>query len=311
MHKNVWQSLPRPLVALAPMDGYTDSAFRRVCKTVNPTIVVFTEFTSVDGLYFAPERLKERLRFSPDEPPIIAQIFGNNEQRLIEAAHRCEQLGFSGIDLNMGCPAKNIVKSEQGFALRRTPEKAFAMIEALTRSVSIPISVKTRLGEHDASDLIDFGRGVENAGCSLITVHGRTYDHPYATTADFEPIYELQRHLSIPVIGNGGITSLSDGKDKLKNLAGYMIGQAALGNPWVFAEEGAPLFPQRIPLILQHIEWMEVSKGHDRALREIRKHLLCYVRGVKHAKDYRARLARVTDIEEVSLLLNAVAQESI
>lgn len=306
MHK-AWTRQSSPILALAPMDGYTDSAFRRICKKVNPDIVVFTEFTSIDGLHFAPVKARERFRYSHDEHTIIAQIFGNDIPNFLEAARFCEAEGFDGIDINMGCPARHVVRSEQGIALRKHHERAFAIVDAVRQAVRIPVSVKTRLGIHDASDLVDFCKGLERAGCSLVTIHGRTYDVPYASPADFEPLYALQRELRIPVIGNGGILSLADGERKRKNLAGVMIGRAALGNPWVFSPEAPPPFSERVPLILQHVSWMIELKGIPRALLEIRKHLIAYAKGVRDAARFRSRLARVQTPQEVSEILFEIA----
>lgn len=305
-----WTQKPRPLVALAPMDGYTDSAFRRVCKTINADLIVFTEFTSIDGLHFAKEKVQTRFRFSPEEQPIIAQIFGNNLENFVEAARYCEAQGFAGVDVNMGCPARHVVKSEQGVALRRTPEKAFAIVNALAHAVTIPISIKTRLGIADASDLLSFGKGLQDAGAALVTIHGRTYDKPYTVPADLEPVYALQEALAIPVIGNGGISSFADGMAKCKNLAGFMIGRAALGNPWVFSPNGPPSFAERAALIKQHVAWMVALKGLDRARLEIRKHLIAYVKGIPRASAYRSRLARVETVEEIDEILDAMRSET-
>lgn len=119
MKKDFWKNLPKPIIGLAPMDGYSDSAFRRVCKLVNPNIVTVTEFTSADGLSYGAERLRKKLSFHSDEQPVIAQIFGKNEDTFIRATKLCEDMGFSGIDINMGCPSKRVVKSEHGVEIGR------------------------------------------------------------------------------------------------------------------------------------------------------------------------------------------------
>ncbi len=273
------------------MDGYTDSPFRRVCRSVNRTIIVVTEFTSTDGFHFAREKVAPRFRFEPEEQPIIAQIFGNNPANFIEAAQYCESLGFSGIDINMGCPAKHVVRSEQGVALRANPDQACRIVEAVAVSVAVPVSVKTRLGLKNADDLVAIGRRLANAGAALLTIHGRTYADPYGCPATFEPIYQLQRSVSIPVIGSGGISALDDGRAKLGNLAGFMIGQAALGNPWVFSEAGLPMPSERIALIRRHVAWMLQEKG-ARGLLELRKHLIAYTKGIPNAARFRMEFAR-------------------
>ncbi len=306
MNKDFWNNLSRPIVALSPMDGYTDSAFRRVCKSVNPNIVVVTEFTSAEGLNHHAPRIVERFRFDPSEQPIIAQLFGSNVDSFVDAARWLEAKGFAGIDLNMGCPSRQVIRSEQGFALRQNHEKAFRIIDAVARSTKLPVSVKTRLGLHDADDLLEFGKGCEDAGANMLTIHGRTYDQPYGVPADFAPIYKLKRNVSIPVLGNGGIVSAADGVEKLNNLDGFMIGQAAIGNPWVFSERPAESFTEKIPLIEQHAAWLVELRGEQYGIREMRKHLLTYVKGLPNAKELRARLVHVNSLTDISDMLQTI-----
>lgn len=305
-YKDFWQNLPRPIIALSPMDGYTDGAFRRVCKTVNPGIIVVTEFTSAEGLNHHAPRIVERFRFDPSEQPIIAQLFGSNVDSFVDAARWLEEQGFAGIDLNMGCPSRQVVRSEQGFALRRNHDKAFQIVDAVAQATTLPVSVKTRLGQHNADDLLAFGKGCENAGANMLAIHGRTYDQPYGVPADFAPIYELKRHVSIPVLGNGGIVSVTDGKKKLGNVDGFLIGQAAIGNPWVFAEHSVEHFVEKIPLIIQHATWLVALRGEQYGIREMRKHLLAYVKGLPAATELRTRLAHVDSLTDISAILNTV-----
>ncbi|MDD5039725.1 MAG: tRNA-dihydrouridine synthase [Patescibacteria group bacterium] len=306
MPHSLWANLPRPVICLAPMDGYTDSAFRRTCKTVNRNIVVFTEFVSADGLHHKAKKLQEKLRFHNQEHPIIAQIFGKNAESYITAAKYCETLGFDGIDINMGCPSKKVVKSEHGVALRKKPDLAYRLIESISTATKLPISVKTRLGWDSADDLITFGKGVENAGAQLITVHGRTYKQGFSDHADFNPLYALKRELTIPVIGNGDIADMSDGMKKLGNLDGFMIGRASIGNPWVFAKLHPANFSDKIALILKHAELLWQLKGEKVAMLEIRKHLLAYVKGLPNASEYRSKLVQVTSINEIHGILKAL-----
>ena len=243
--KEFWTTFQEPIVGLAPMDGYSDSAFRRVCKLVNPDIVTYTEFTSADGLAYNSEKLRRKLSFHPDEQPVIAQIFGKTVETFIKATKLCEEMGFTGIDINMGCPSKKVVKSEHGVALRKKPDLAYQLIDAVASNTSLPVSVKTRLGWNNADDLIEFSKGAENAGADMICVHARTYKEPYNVPAQWEHLYELKKEVSIPVLGNGGLESLQEGYDKLGNLDGFLIGQATFGNPWIFLEiKRHNLFPK-------------------------------------------------------------------
>ena len=156
MNKDFWKNIPKPIIGVSPMDGYTDSAFRRVCKLVNPNVITVTEFTSADGLTHGAKRLQHKLWFHPSEQPVFAQIFGKNINGFIRATKWCQDQGFAGIDLNMGCPSKKVVKSEHGIALRKTPDHAFKLIEAVSNATHLPVSVKTRLGWSDATGLIEF-----------------------------------------------------------------------------------------------------------------------------------------------------------
>ncbi len=302
--KNFWKNLPKPIIGLSPMDGYSDSAFRRVCKAINPNIITITEFTSADGIHHNAKKLTQKLSFNPTEQPIIAQIFGKNTDTFVTAAKVVQDMGFTGIDINMGCPSKKVVKSEHGVALRRNMKHAFLLIEALANATSLPVSVKTRLGWSDASDLIEFGKGTENAGAQMICIHGRTYLEPYNVPAQWEPIYELKKALTIPVLGNGGITSYNDGLNKLGNLDGLLIGQATFGNPWIFnVEEKTIPLSEKIPLILQHANWLIEDKGLRVGIREIRKHLVQYIKGIDGAKAIRSALVRVESVQEIAEIL--------
>ncbi len=307
--KSFWANLPKPIIGLAPMEGYSDTAFRQVCKHVNPAIVTYTEFTSADGLSHGAKRLKEKLAFASSEQPIVAQIFGKHVETFIRAADVCQEMGFSGIDINMGCPAKKVVKSEHGVALRRNLDLAFQLIETLARHCTVPISVKTRLGWSDSSDLVQFGIGAQQAGADMICIHARTYKEPYNVPAHFDPVYEMKKQVSIPVLGNGGITSVDDGLSKLGNLDGFLIGQASFGNPWVFSSS-PHTFEEKIPLIIQHAEWMVESKGPKFGILEMRKHLLQYVKAFPGAKQFRSALCHVSNIDDIRISLDQIAHHA-
>ena len=312
MNKDFWKNLDKPIIGLAPMDGYSDSAFRRICRDVNPSIITVTEFTSADGLTFNSEALKRRLWFHPSEQPVIAQIFGKNEETFIQATKVCEEMGFAGIDINMGCPSKKVVKSEHGVALRKKPDLAYRLIESVAKNTHLPVSVKTRLGWNNAEGLIEFAKGAENAGADMLCVHARTYTEPYNVPAQWEHLYELEKHITIPLIANGGVTDINEGLSKLNNLQGFWIGQASFGNPWVFSPEGPPkTFEEKIPLILKHAEWLIEHKGDYVGTREIRKHLLQYVKGFPGAKSFRSQLVHVKCLLDIKKVLGDIVQSTI
>ncbi len=304
--KSFWQTIKKPIIGVAPMDGYTDSPFRRVCKRVNPDIITFTEFTSADGLHYKAEKLKHKLSFHPDEQPVIAQIFGKSTDTFITAAKLCEDMGFSGIDLNMGCPSKRVVRSEHGVALRRNKDLAFKLVESVAQNTSLPVSVKTRLGWSNAEDLIEFGQGVQNAGANMICIHARTYQEPYKVAPQYAPVYELKESVTIPVLGNGGICSLEDGMNRLHNLDGFLIGQATFGNPWIFTKTPPKTFGEKIPLILNHSRWLIDYKGNEVGCREIRKHLLSYIKNFRQAKLFRSKIVHVNCLDDIEESLNHI-----
>jgi len=308
--KDFWKNIKKPIIGLAPMDGYSDSAFRQICKEINPDIVTVTEFTSADGLTYSSAKLKQKLAFKPSEQPVFAQIFGKNEQTFIEATKICEDMGFSGIDINMGCPSKRVVRSEHGVALRKNSCLAYKLIEAVASNTSLPVSVKTRLGWNNADDLIPFAKGVENAGADMLCIHARTYSEPYNVPAQFEHLYELKKHINIPLIGNGGIVSLSDGLTKLQNLDGFYIGQASFGNPWVFHKDGCPKrLSDKLAIIFKHADYLIEHKGEVLGCKEIRKHLLQYIKGVYRAKEYRTLLVHVRSYADIKEKLQYIAEQ--
>ena len=197
------------------MDGYTDSPYRQVVKTIAPGVIAFSEFYSADGLVHSKTLAPQVLPHAENEKPLIIQIFGKDPEMFRQAAILIESYGVAGIDVNMGCPAKKVVKSGHGSSLMINTDTAFRIIEEMAKAVKIPISVKTRLGWDNWENLIDFCTGLQNAGANLITVHGRTYKQAFTGHADFTGIYELKKHLSIPVMCNGDIMDYEDGMRKI------------------------------------------------------------------------------------------------
>ncbi len=197
------------------MDGYTDSPYRQIVKKIAPKTVVFSEFFSADGLVHSKDLQKKALTHNPSEYPLVIQIFGKDSAMFREAAKIIESYGITGIDINMGCPAKKVVKSGHGSSLMINRDTAFKIVEEMSKAVNIPISVKTRLGWEDDDLLIEFCQGLQNAGANLISVHGRTYKQAFGGHADFSWIYELKQHLQIPVLCNGDIEDYDDGVEKM------------------------------------------------------------------------------------------------
>ena len=221
------------------MAGVTDASYRRFIKRLAPQAITYTEFLSADAIVYGAEKTLNMLSFDPSlERPFIVQVFGADPAHFLEACRIVEQLGADGIDINMGCPAAKIVSSCYGSALIRRPELAAEVVHAARRAVSIPVSVKTRLGWDTPDTLIPFCRTVVDAGASALAIHGRLYRDKFSGTADWNPIYALKREVTVPVIGNGDIASVEDALQKIGNLDGVMVGRGTIGNPWLLADIG-------------------------------------------------------------------------
>ncbi|MEC7887786.1 MAG: tRNA-dihydrouridine synthase family protein [SAR324 cluster bacterium] len=291
-HVMSWSEVKRPIVCLAPMDGVTNSAYRQIIRSLSKDVILFSEFTSVDGL-LRSEHVRLRLDFEPCEQPCFMQLFGNSPDIFAEASRMVEDRGILGVDINMGCPAKKIVHSQHGSALMQDPDKACRIVEAIRKACSLEVSVKTRLGWKDDKNLINFAKALESAGTSMLTIHGRTYNQAFKGESNWEPIYELKRNLKIPVIGNGDIRDFNHGLDKMANLDGFMIGRAAIGNPWCFQDRRKypePTLDERIELALKHFHLYRRFKRELVAVREFRKYIGNYVSGFRNAKEWRNNL---------------------
>lgn len=323
MKKFHWNNLKGPIICLAPMAGYTDSAYRQLVKEIAPEVICFTEFTNVKGLKYGSRRTLAQVGYNPDvERPIVAQIFGKEPETFAEAARILEEMGVDAIDINMGCPAKKVVSSDHGSALLDNPDLAARIVEATVKATSLPVSTKTRLGtkQVDTKFIIDYAKLMESAGSQLITIHGRTAKQMYTGKADFDPIYEVKKHVSVPVIGNGDIKSIADAKEKLGNLDGIMIGRGTMGNPWLMAEiwdafhgdtnspdytpYTAPrTFSEKLPWTLKHMELSVQTKGEQRGVMEMRKYLAASVKDFFGASEYRQKLVRIETFDEAKKLL--------
>lgn len=317
-----WTDLPKPMVALAPMDGYTDQPFRLLVREIEPRAILFTEFLSADGIVHKAAPIMKDLELEAAESPLVVQIFGKEPDVLAKAALFVQERGADAIDVNMGCPAKKVVNSLHGSALMKNIDLACRIVERMKATVDIPVSVKTRLGWDDAENLIPFVSRLVEAGLDHITVHGRTYSQAFKGEADWSMIHELKKAVPVTVLGNGDVKSWETAQEKLANLDGVMVGRATFGNPWLIKEiaehfatgstwsAATMTFAEKLPMIVKHIELSHQYKG-DRGMLEIRKHLASYVRGVHSAAAFRAQLVRVqTPMEAIELVKEIAALDS-
>lgn len=300
------------------MAGVTDSAYRQFIKKLCPEAIVYTEFLSTDAIFFGAKRTLKMIDFDPViERPFIVQVFGDDPMHFLEAAKVIEQMGADGIDINMGCPAAKVVSSCHGAALIRKPELAAELVAATKKAVSIPVSVKTRLGWDSKTTLIPFCKKLEEAGAEAFAIHGRRFCDKFTGSADWDPIYALKNEVTVPVLGNGDIATTHDALEKIGNLDGVMVGRGTFGNPWLladivkaFAEKkaleptvGTLSFEEKVPFILAHCELSVRLKGEKRGLLEMRRHLCGYVKGFDGASHMRARLMQTEKLDETRAIL--------
>jgi len=314
---------------LAPMAGFTDSAFRRICRRLGAGLV-FTEMASVEGLRRRSDKTLHYLEAGPEERPVAGHLYGADPDAFAEAAAVAESLGrFDLIDINCGCPVPKIARKGAGAALLRDPGKIEAIVKAVRRSCRLPVTVKTRPGTDPARPRIrETLRAVEDGGGAAIIVHGRWGRDRHQGEADWELIAEIRAAAAIPVIGNGGIESAGEAREKLRRFRvdGVMIGRAAIGNPWIFAEaksllEGKPFIPpvpeKRYRVIVEHLEGLYRSKVAEArirrrdpartgnaACREFYGHLAGYLAGTPGLGELKRKVAH---LESPRDLLDRVA----
>ncbi|MEK7544669.1 MAG: tRNA dihydrouridine synthase DusB [Patescibacteria group bacterium] len=315
-----WTNVPRPIVALAPLAGYTDSAYRQVVKTLTSGIVCFSELTSVAALHHKSNGTYQMLDFHPSEYPLIMQLFGKEVPFFIESGKILEDLGVAGIDINMGCPTTKITANECGSALLRDPGRAAEIVHALSKAVSIPVSVKTRLGYEtfDQEKFFTFCTMMQDAGAKLLSLHGRTRQQGFSGAADWQPIYDVKKRLSIPVIGNGDIKSVADAHERLGNLDGIMVGRATLGNPWIIAEIAASFrgetyhspktIFEKLPIVRQHVRLAVEFHGEHKGIVEMRKHLASYFKGFQGASDAVHKVMQRKTLVEIEEVIDEIAE---
>lgn len=303
---------------LAPMAGVTDKAFRMIAKPFGPALM-YTEMVSGKGLHYHNKRTETLLEVTEQEKPVAAQIFGHDPQIMGEIANGALRYGAAIIDINMGCPAPKIVNNQDGCALMKNPTLAGQIIQAVCRSVSVPVTVKFRMGWDDAHiNAVEFAKIAEASGAAAVTVHGRTREAFYSGTANWDIIRNVKKSVKIPVIGNGDVTDGVSAKALLEQTGcdGIMIGRAAQGNPWIFQEIlhylktgvslPAPTLKERLETALQHLSLLVEFKGEHRGIQEGRKHMSWYLKGIPGCAPVRERLNRACTYEEMKAILESI-----
>ena len=306
--------LAAPL-ALAPMAGITDLPFRLICRRLGCGMTV-SEMVSAKGLLYKNVKTTEMLRIDDGERPTAIQLFGSVPEELAEAARMVEASGADMIDFNMGCPVPKIVNNGEGSALMKQPQLAHDILAAMVKAVKIPVTVKFRAGWDDSSrNAVEIAKAVEAAGVSAVAVHGRTRQQFYEGKADWGIIAEVKQAVKVPVFGNGDIFTVDDGLRMLAETGvdGLMIGRGADGNPWIFRElaavlrgeerPAAPSLQERLAQAAEHLDMLIDYKGEHISVKEMRRHISAYLKGLPHAAEFRGRFHKVDTREQFMELL--------
>ena len=314
-------SIETPLF-LGPMAGYTNLPFRLIAKEFGAG-VVFSEMISGKGLYYKDHKTADLMLTSDAETPAGIQLFGSDPEILAEVvSDYINATGYAFLDFNAGCPAPKITKNGEGSALLKTPELFFTVVKALAKASQKPLIVKTRIGWDDQSiNIRAIAEGVEEAGAAALTIHGRTREAYYSGQADWGIIAEVKKNAGIPIILNGDINSGEAAQKALETTGvdGLMVGRAAIGNPFIFREinhylkTGAvlekPTPDERVEVAIRHLDLLGLLNNEDAGLREMRKHLAAYTKGLHHATVIRNELFHAPDKEAViKLLTSALTQ---
>ena len=308
-------------VFLAPMAGVTDWAYRTVCAELGAGVTV-TEMVSSRALVYQDQKSRKLLR--KNEGSICgAQIFGNDPEIMAEGARLALEIsGCDFIDINMGCPMPKIAYSGDGCGLMRTPELAGDIVQAVTKAVDVPVTVKCRLGWDKGNiNVLDFTKRMEQSGAAMVAVHGRTRAMLYSGVADWDMITKVKNQLSIPVIANGDITGGESAVKCMKRTGadGIMIGRSVFGDPWVFEEvayalrgeeyPGRPCLADRIAVAVKQFQLSEQDHGEKIACLEARKHFAWYLRGVSHSSYYKKEITSLTTMEDIYRVARDVVRD--
>ncbi|MBN2357496.1 tRNA dihydrouridine synthase DusB [candidate division KSB1 bacterium] len=294
---------------MAPLAGWTDAVFRRICKAFGVGLI-FTEMASADALVRDSRRTIDLVRFSPQERPIGIQLFGAEPETLARAAEIVSELRPDFIDINFGCPAKKVVRRGGGAALLRDLNLIEAIGRATVAATDIPVTAKLRSGWQEPV-VVEACRRLQGTGIKAVTIHPRSQKMGFKGQSDWQQIAAVKQAISIPVIGNGDITCARDAKRMLDETGCdlVMVGRAARGNPWIFAQiiaylqDGTimppPTFAERLSLCIHHLEEQERAYGAAVAVYTMRKHIACYLKGGENITRLRQQVFSKNNLQEV------------
>jgi tRNA-dihydrouridine synthase B len=312
---NFWKKLNKPILALAPMAGYTNSSFRQLCKSYGAD-VVYSEMASATALNFRGKKTLELLKFQKSERPYVVQLFGNDPKYFRNAARVIsEEIKPDGIDINMGCPAKKVFSNGSGAALMNDIEKAREIIKETLKGTNLPVSIKIR-SQAGKVTAYKFIKKIKDLPISAIMVHGRSLSQGFAGEIDYNQIKKVKFIASVPVLANGGISTPEDVKIMLKKTGadGIGIARGALTKPWLFQQTKEFLlsgeckelsFDEIKKAALKHAKMSYKSNGKH-GIVQMRKYLLWYFRGFEKAKKVRKKLVEVESLKDIEEILKNI-----
>ena len=305
-------------VVLAPMAGISNTAYRQIIKEMGAGLI-FAEMVSDKALVYGSEKTFDLLKMSDMERPIAQQIFGSDVDSFVKAAKLVEdKMHPDIIDINMGCPVPKVaIKSQAGSALLKNPDKIKEIVSAVVKAVSVPVTVKIRSGwDANSVNAVEVAKVIEEAGASAITVHGRTRAQGYSGNADWNIIKQVKEMVSIPVIGNGDVTSAEKAKEMLDftGCDAVMIGRGVLGNPWLIKEcvsyldsgiiPPKPSAREKIEMLKRHYQLLVDSTSEKQAILEIRTHALWYIKGMPKSAYIKNEICETKNSEDLFKILN-------